>query len=157
MNRDQPILWVLVGVPASGKTSWAVSQNWFNQCAYVSTDKHVEEYANSVRKTYSSVFESYMPTAVRLMVEDVDAAKLAGRDIIWYQTSTTISSRSRKLLMLPNYYPIAVVFTTPEQEELDRRLNSRSDKVIPADVVKGFIDNFEPPTVQEGFKEIWHV
>ena len=49
---------------------------------------------------------------------------------------------------------VAVVFRTPEEKELQRRLNSRPGKVIPPDVVKSMIDNFEEPTKEEGFDEI---
>ena len=49
------------------------------------------------------------------------------------------------------------MFRTPEEKELQRRLNSRPGKVIPPDVVKSMIDNFEEPTKEEGFDEIIYV
>jgi len=58
--------------------------------------------------------------------------------------------------MLPDYYAIAVVFRTPDAEELQRRLDSRPGKTIPPEVIADMIDNFEMPTEQEGFKEIWY-
>jgi hypothetical protein len=150
-------LYVLVGVPASGKSTWAKSQEWFDDCAYVSTDKYVEEWAKTVGKTYSEVFEEYMPVAVAKMAGAVNGARDAGKDIIWDQTSTSIASRAKKFRMLPDYYKIAVVFKTPEKEELARRLASRPGKVIPQNVVEqmAFDLSVEPPTVEEGFDEIW--
>jgi hypothetical protein len=124
---------------------------------YVSTDHHVEAYAESVGKTYTEVFKDYMPTAVDLMAQEVVAAREAGRDIIWDQTSTTIASRARKFNMLPDYWHIAVVFPTPELTLLKERLASRPGKEVPWEVVQGMIDNFEYPTNEEGFKEIWRV
>jgi predicted kinase len=124
---------------------------------YVSTDHHVEAYAESVGKTYTEVFKNYMPTAVDLMAQEVVAAREAGRDIIWDQTSTTIASRARKFNMLPDYEHIAVVFSTPSWEVLNKRLAGRPGKIVPVDVVQGMIDNFEYPTNEEGFKEIWRV
>jgi hypothetical protein len=73
------------------------------------------------------------------------------------QTSTTIASRARKFKALPDYEHIAIVFSTPDLEELKRRLSSRPGKEVPWAVVQGMIDNFEMPTEAEGFKEIWHV
>jgi gluconate kinase len=58
--------------------------------------------------------------------------------------------------MLPDYEHIAVVFKTPEKEELDRRLASRPGKNIPAHVMRSMIEHFEMPSEEEGFKEIWH-
>lgn len=148
-------LYVLVGVPGSGKSTWVSNQKWARDCVYVSTDMHVEDYANLVGKTYSEVFDEFMPKAVDLMCQDVIAARNAGKDVIWDQTSTTIASRKRKFNMLPDYEAIAVVFKTPEKEELDRRLASREGKHIPANVIKSMIGGFQMPTEDEGFKEIW--
>jgi predicted kinase len=154
-----PKCYQLIGVPGAGKSTWVWSQNWIEGMDYVSTDHHVEVYAKEQGKTYSEVFTDYMPRAVELMAEEVVAARTAGRDIIWDQTSTSVKSRARKFAMLPDYWHIAVVFKTPEHKELMRRLSSRYDsgKIIPEHVVQGMIDNWEDPTLEEGFKEIWRV
>lgn len=151
-----PKLYVLVGVPGSGKSTWINGQDWAGDCAIISTDHYVEAYARSTGKTYSEVFEEFMPKAVDLMAKDVVVARENNKDIIWDQTSTTVASRSRKFAMLPTYYKIAVVFKTPEPEELERRLQRRPGKIIPKDVVQGMIDNFDHPTEDEGFNEIWY-
>ena len=151
-----PKCYQLVGVPGSGKSTWAEFQDWAMTCARVSTDKWVEIYAKEVGKTYSEVFTDFMPTAVELMAKEVIAAREMGRDIIWDQTSTTIASRAKKFRMLPDYEHIAVVFQTPDSDELKRRLNSRPGKVIPKRVIETMIEFWEEPTEEEGFKEIWN-
>ena len=145
----------LVGVPASGKSTWVSNQDWIEDCVVVSTDEFVEAYAESVGKTYSEVFNDYMPTAVNLMADKVVRAREAGKDIIWDQTSTTLASRKRKFNMLPDYDHIAVVFKTPEHKELMRRLWSRPGKEIPEHVIASMIASWEEPTEEEGFKEVW--
>jgi len=151
-----PKCYQLVGVPGSGKSTWVSNQEWKDNCYYISTDKHVEAYAEAHGKTYSEVFNDYMPTAVDNMVEEVIRARDAGIDIIWDQTSTTVASRVKKFKMLPNYEHIAVVFKTPDRIELKRRLDSRPGKEIPDVVIEGMLASFEMPTEEEGFKEIWH-
>ena len=153
-----PKCYQLIGVPGSGKSTWIKNQKWALGLTIVSTDVFVEDYARSVGKTYSEVFTEYMPKAVDLMVEQVVNARKLGHDIIWDQTSTSIASRKRKFNMLPNYEHIAVVFKTPEKEELNRRLASRPGKNIPLNVVEqmAFDLTMEPPTEEEGFKEIWY-
>jgi predicted kinase len=146
----------LVGVPGSGKSTWVDNQDWAITCARVSTDKWVEIYAKEVGRTYTEVFTDFMPTAVELMAKEVIAAREMGRDIIWDQTSTTIASRAKKFRMLPDYEHIAVVFQTPDSDELKRRLNSRPGKVIPKRVIETMIEFWEEPTEEEGFKEIWN-
>jgi hypothetical protein len=39
---------------------------------------------------------------------------------------------------------------------LDVRLSGRPGKHIPKTVIDSMIDNWEEPTLEEGFKEIWY-
>ena len=151
-----PKCYQLIGVPASGKSTWISNQDWSKDCSVISTDYWVEEEAKRVGKTYSEVFADYMPRAVELMAANVVAAREMGNDIIWDQTSTTVTSRARKFNMLPDYEHIAVVFRTPEHKELMRRLMSRPGKEIPDHVIASMIASWEDPTLEEGFKEIWY-
>ena len=147
----------LIGVPGSGKSTWVKSQDWISDCVIVSTDDLVERHAAELGKTYNEVFVDFMPTAVDLMCKEVIAAREARRNIIWDQTSVNEKSRKKKFQMLPDYYHIAVVFSTPEKSELERRLASRPGKSIPKNVIDAMISNFQIPTEDEGFKEIWYV
>jgi predicted kinase len=148
---------MLVGIPASGKTTWSNNQSFSDDCVIISTDQYVEEYAAQTGKTYTEAFQEYMPIAVDRMADAVIDAREAGRNIIWDQTSTSIGTRAKKFRMLPNYYAIAVVFPIPERQELERRLASRPNKIVPIDVVDRMIGNWEEPTLEEGFMEIWKV
>lgn len=149
-----PKCYQLIGVPGAGKSTWVNNQEWAKDCAYISTDEHVEKQSKLEGKTYSEVFKDFMPFAVKMMANDVIKARSENKDIIWDQTSTTVLSRKKKFNMLPDYEHIAVVFKTPEIEELQRRLNSRPGKVIPFTVVRGMIECFELPTEEEGFISI---
>ena len=152
-----PTLFMLVGVPGVGKTTWVKQQDWTQKdVVVVSTDDIVEQYAQQTDRTYNEVFKEFMPTAVKLMASQVVQAREAGIDIIWDQTSTTKASRAKKLRMLPEYHAIAVVFLTPDRGELDVRLSGRPGKHIPKNVVDSMINGFEMPTEEE-FNEIWFV
>jgi tRNA uridine 5-carbamoylmethylation protein Kti12 len=60
--------------------------------------------------------------------------------------------------MLPSRYEkIAVVFTTPEPDELLIRLASRPEKVIPDTVIQTMISKWEEPSIDEGFDKIIYV
>ena len=150
-----PTCYQLIGVPASGKSTWIKNQDWALGLTVVSTDMWVEIYAKEQGKTYSEVFTDYMPTAVDLMAKQVVFAREYGHTIIWDQTSTTVKSRARKFNMLPDYEHIAVVFRTPDRSELDVRLSGRPGKHIPKNVIDSMIAGWEEPTLEEGFKEIW--
>ena len=147
----------LIGVPGSGKSTWVKNQIWALGLTVVSTDNFVEAYANQQGRTYSEVFEDYMPTAIDLMIQQVAFAQQHGHTVIWDQTSTTAASRRKKFRMLHDYKHIAVVFQTPDLDVLKERLASRPGKDVPWEVVQGMIDNWEEPSLEEGFNEIWHV
>jgi len=151
-------LYVLVGVPAAGKSTWVKNQDWAKDCAYISTDHYVERQAELEGKTYNEVFKDFMPSALNLMVDDVVKSREAGKDIIWDQTSTSISTRAKKIRMLPEYYKIAVVFKTPPTSELIARLASRPGKNVPWEIVSDMAQKLEiePPSKEEGFDEIWY-
>jgi len=146
----------MVGVPGSGKSTWIANQAWAQECVVVSTDRWIEVFARELNSTYSEVFDLFMPAAVRAMSAEVSRAQQQGRDIIWDQTSVSVASRAKKFASLPNYEHVAVVFRTPEKEELVRRLAQRPGKTIPDTVLQHMIDLFEEPTEEEGFQEIWY-
>jgi predicted kinase len=147
----------MVGVPGSGKSTWIANQDWAKDVPIVSTDNFVEAYAKEQGKTYNEVFDEYMPTAGDLMSMAVVHAREHGHDIIWDQTNTSVKSRARKFRMLRDYEHIAIVFKTPSDDELTKRLASRPGKNIPDRVMRSMIEGFEVPSEEEGFTEIWYV
>jgi predicted kinase len=147
--------YTLIGVPGAGKSTWIANQLWVNDCVYISSDQLIEEEAQRQGKTYNDVFKDYVNTAISLMLEQVITARDSGKNIVWDQTSVSVKSRKKKFQMLPDYEHIAVVFATPPRDELEQRLASRPGKNIPWEVVNSMINNFEMPTKEEGFTEIW--
>jgi predicted kinase len=147
-------LYMLIGVPGSGKSTWINNQDWSKDCALISTDKLIEIEATRLGKTYNDVFKDYIKQATQIMTQEVEAAVLAGQDIIWDQTNTGRDARKSKLAQVPNYYKIAVVFATPESEEWQRRLNNRPGKSIPPAVLSAMARGLQLPTEDE-FNEIW--
>ena len=147
-------VYVLIGVPGSGKSTWVNNQTLVEEYTYVSTDFWVEQFAKAANTSYTEIFEKVMPDAIEQMLEQVRLSRKYNANIIWDQTSTTIASRAKKFKMLPNYEHIAVVFPTPDRAELDRRLANRPGKVVPVEVVDSMIAGFQMPTLAEGYKQI---
>jgi predicted kinase len=147
-------VYVLIGVPGSGKSTWVNNQTLVEEYTYVSTDFWVEQFAKAANTSYTEIFEKVMPDAIEQMLEQVRLSRKYNANIIWDQTSTTIASRKKKFKMLPDYEHVAVVFPTPDRAELDRRLANRPGKVVPVEVVDSMIAGFQMPTLAEGYKQI---
>lgn len=156
---SKPVLYMLVGVPGSGKSTW-VNQLTKNMDKYyiASTDRLLEIYASMRGATYDDVFKENIGYAEKAMLTHVKDAIMYNYDIIWDQTNISRKSRAKKLAMIPNTYnKIAVFFPTPETGELDRRLASRKGKTIPPYVIDGMVEMLEEPRMDEGFDTIKYV
>lgn len=155
----RPTLWMLIGVPCSGKSTW-IDQGNFEQgrgrdTTILSTDYFIELVAKSRNKTYGEVFKETIKDADAKMYRDLQYALDKDHNIIWDQTNISRGMRMKKLKRIPDHYEkIAVVFSTPDPEELKRRLDSRPGKTIPDHVLKSMIENFEYPSKNEGFDYI---
>ena len=153
MNR--PKLYMLCGVPASGKSTW-VGQNVKGGSVYVaSTDNIIEAVAQLRGKTYSEVFSNTIKDAEKSMYTCVMEAVKDGFDIVWDQTNLNYKTRAKKLIMIPDHYEkIAVYFPVPD--DLEKRLASRPGKNIPWNIIQSMINSFEVPGEFEGFDRICH-
>lgn len=156
---SRPTLYMLVGVPGSGKSTWVQDQTDGMKDYYVaSTDRLLEIYASMRGATYDDVFKENIGYAEKAMLTHVKDAIMYNYDIIWDQTNISRKSRAKKLAMIPNTYDkIAVFFPTPETGELDRRLASRKGKTIPPYVIDGMVEMLEEPRMDEGFDTIKYV
>lgn len=151
-----PTLYMLVGIPGSGKSTWIANQalDW-NNTRIISTDNIVERRAQEQGKTYSEVFQQEIKSATAQMNAELRQALRDGADIVWDQTNLTRKARASKLSVVPeDYRKIGVFFPTPGDDELKRRLASRPGKTIPANVVLGMKSQIERPSTDEGFDEV---
>ena len=153
IQNKNPILYVLVGLPGSGKSTWTRAINKDGSFTIVSSEKH----ARSQGLTYSDVFDAYSKTATVLMNQKFKEAVANNDNIIWDQTNMTAKKRKNILMQIPkNYKKIAVVFKIDEAE-LQARLDKRSKdegKTIPPFVMTSMARSFEMPTKAEGFNEV---
>lgn len=151
-----PKLFMLIGVPGSGKSTWIRSRN--HDAVIVSTDDKIEAAAAAQGKTYNEVFDAEIKAATAAMREDVKQAVKDKRDIIWDQTNLTAKTRRGKMGQVPKSYErIALFFPTPDSEELQRRLASRPGKTIPDHVIASMLASLQPPMIDEDFDAIYEV
>ena len=144
---------MLIGVPGSGKSTYRASLP--ADATVLSTDDQIEAIAAGLGKAYTEVFRDHIAGAEKDMYQRAMKAFAAGEDVIWDQTNLTAKTRAKKLIMVPDEYEkIAVYFDTPEAAELQRRLDSRKGKTIPANILMGMASQLQRPTREEGFDRI---
>ena len=153
-------IYILVGPPAAGKSTW-VEKEFQGECHVVSTDDIIQEIADNDGKTYNETFAKYIKAAEVIMWQEFD--RMVNGDynpIVVDRTNMSVKSRRRFFERLRNFHKghgyqlHAVVFPKPEDEEYERRLNSRPGKTIPEPVINGMLASFEMPTESEGFTSI---
>ena len=147
-----PTLYMLIGVPASGKSTWR-KKNAAVADEIISTDDIIDHRAATLGVTYNDVFKDTIKEATDLANKHAIKAFASDQDVIWDQTNITKKSRASKLAMVPkHYHKTAVFFATPPEEEWQRRLNSRPGKSIPAHILDSMVEMLEMPELDEG----WH-
>lgn len=145
---------ILVGVPGSGKSTWI--KEHMPLANVMSTDTIIENVAHSYGMTYDEGFKELISFAEKVMWRRMTWSIAEQVDFVIDRTNMTAKGRKKFIdYIKPFGYEFeAVVFTTPDQDEWERRLNSRPGKTIPKHVLDSMVNSFQMPTEDEGFAKI---
>jgi predicted kinase len=150
MIDNNPVYIMLIGVPASGKSTFI--ENYLDDFMIYSSDYHLQEYADSLNSTYDQIFSDWIGQATEEATSWRNHAFKHDLDVVDDHTNLTPKVRAKRLSAIPAHYTkIGLVFSIPESNEHVRRLNSRIGKSIPDYVIAGMIDSFKYPEYGEGF------
>jgi predicted kinase len=154
----KPTIWVLIGLPGSGKSTWIRNNaNIIGDAAIVSSDDFIEAKGAEDGLNYSQAFDKHIGAAVAHSKETFRNAVKNNKNIVIDQTNMGKKKRMSWLSQVGNkYHKVAVSFDVPETE-LMKRLKARADetgKHIPSHVVDQMAKNYNPPTKEEGFDKI---
>jgi predicted kinase len=159
----KPILYMLIGLPATGKTTWSNKVlEADNSFVYLSTDNILEELGrNKGIDNYNEAFDKVnFKTVQNQFNRQLEEAIINQKNIVWDQSNITKKSRTDKLKKIPKcYHKIAVVFNTPEEIRIaysNKRLEE-TGKVISHDVVNTMIKTLDLNMTDEGFEEILYI
>lgn len=151
---------ILVGVPASGKSTW-FSKNKTASMAPISTDNIIEFMGSLFGFTYDQIFKDSINLAEKIMWKRLEWNAERNNDVVIDRTNLTAKSRKKFIDYLKPYgYEFeAVVFPLPgtvefSEEEWFRRLDSRQGKTIPNAVLASMVNSAQMPSEEEGFTKI---
>ena len=151
----RPYCWILLGLPASGKSTWRneMFRN-YPDVVILSTDDIIEKYALANNKTYNEIFKDYIDTATTEMFQQFKKAIKEKKNIVIDRTNLTVKSRAKFLSQLPKeYVPVAIVFEC-HPDILVKRLVARPGKSIPDHVMEDMKSRLEMPSSRESFDSI---
>lgn len=152
---------ILIGLPASGKSTWRAKHILANpEAVTVSTDDMIEEYAAANGLTYSEAFKKVDFKSLNTRFKyAIKAAVEEGRDIIVDRTNMSVKSRAELLKLAEGYDAHAVVFVVTDAV-LEARLKARgiaTGKWIPKATIENMAKSYVAPTKEEGFVSVTYV
>jgi predicted kinase len=158
MIKLKPVAFMLVGVPGSGKSTWADPYIIKDGFQLISSDAYIEVMAQAMGSTYGEIFKSTIGEATKWMETEMNKAFAASQNLIWDQTNLSLKSRRDKLnkLLDAGYDVTAVAFEIPTKE-LEARRKARelvTGKSIPANICESMGKTYVRPTRLEGFKHV---
>ena len=157
--NDAPELYVLIGVPGSGKSTWTnkFKDSSTKEFTVVSSDAVLDQIALERGLKYSDVHKDFIGLATSKAKQTFREAIECRANIIFDQTNVSKKKRRGILQQMPkDYIKVAVVFQT-EDAEVERRLKTRAEqtgKYIPEFVMQDMYSRWEAPTRDEGFDRI---
>lgn len=124
----KPIAFVLVGLPGSGKSTWAAAHP--ERLPIASTDEFIESYAAQKKISYAQAFREYNLQAKLLLKDRLNSLIAQKASFIWDQTNITVRKRRAVYNKLhPTHRVVFVCFCVPMEvciaraEERERRTN----------------------------------
>ena len=163
----KPICTVMVGLPATGKSTLVDFQRKVYKTTHqdlfvYSTDRYIEDVARHFGKTYNEVFHGNIKGATTSMEQLLSEAIEKGSDIIWDQTNLGMKKRSKIInrMKQAGYQVRCECIMPPEpshisdQKDWRFRLENRPGKNISNHILANMIKSYVVPTIDEGFDMI---
>lgn len=158
---SEPICYVMVGLPATGKSTLIKGMYKPDTWIY-STDMYIESMAEDNGITYNEAFESNIKAATEFNETKLNTMMGLQKDIIWDQTNLGVKKRKKIInrMKQAGYQVRCECIMPPEpahisdQKDWKYRLENRPGKTIPNFVLTNMIETYTLPTIDEGFDMI---
>lgn len=151
-------VYVLIGLPASGKSTWREKFLQKNQARVCSSDDVIDRLCAEAGLTYNDGFDRFVGQAGAIFNNDVAQGFKSGEDLIIDRTNMGVKAR-KKFLQLASKYgyrKVAVNFAVTDSV-IKARMKDRFEKTgksVPDFVMKNMASNYVAPSKTEGFDEI---
>ena len=152
MNPSIPKLYVPIGIPSCGKSTYYVDHYATNGVVHVSPDQYL--YSGGVYRTNTDLRRQAWKQALeRAKSQLMDGVSL-------YYDATNLNKRSRQLLLhyarhtQHPYWCVALWFTTTLDACVERNKVREPDRRVAVEDLKDMWANLGRPVLGEGFQEM---
>lgn len=155
-NKKQKKVFLLAGVPGSGKSTWIRSMMNPEIDIHISRDQIRFALLND-KDQYFEVEDKVKATFFKQIRDYTDDGY---DDNCVFIDATHLTSKSRKQIrnsIKGRPYQIAVSFEVPLETALARNAQRSGRALVPETVIYNMYNRYEIPTLKEGFDEIWHI
>jgi len=147
LSYGRPIVTIMVGLPGSGKSTFA-KDLIYDGVVYISSDEIRDEFFNGEygKEQNNEVF--------RIVMERYEKALQEGKDVVLDATHLLEKYRRKYIEKAKEYngYLIAIYIGVSYTVAYERNL--KRDRQVPKDVIRRMFFDLEPPSHKEGFDEI---
>lgn len=139
-----PSLYIMCGLPCSGKSTFAKSISGFK---VLSSDDYIEQRAKELQKTYNDVFNETIQPANKAFFLDVFTEAKKENDIIIDRTNLEKSTRQKFIKIFQHHDPVIFYFDIPIQ--IIKKRNNRPGKFISDEILDSMLKRLQPPMEDE--------
>lgn len=146
----KPTLTLLVGVPGSGKTTWANKNHKENEVVLSSDLIRKELFNDETNQENNKLVFTTLYNRARELLK-------SGKSVIIDATNVTIKDRSRALKNFTNFSVIKVAIVFKTATDICKFRDKNRTRTVGEEVIDKFTEKFINPTKEEGFDEIIYI
>lgn len=153
MHDTERTLYLLCGIPYSGKSTLAKKDSVLSKLSCLSSDAIILAKAEQHGTTYDKIFLESIKEAEKEFFKQVNEHFDAGKSFVIDRTNGNPKTR-RKLCQKAKeqgYRAVCIYFEPPSDEEIERRIAMRKNQSLSLQRVQAFKNSFVLPTLDEGF------
>ena len=146
----KPTLTLLVGVPGSGKTTWANKNHKENEVVLSSDLIRKELFNDETNQENNKLVFTTLYKRARNLIKQ-------GKSVIIDATNVTIKDTSRALNNFANFDVIKVAIVFKTATDICKFRDKNRTRTVGEEVIDKFTEKFINPTKEEGFNEIKYI